>query len=191
MVDRVRPLKIEDSGSGTETDFFPTETNPHEDYIDTRGLTLQDASSNDEVVRVEREATTSKLKFYDTNYPSGKTLAELATAGSGVLEATHKALRQLIHFIDEGPGDGFASGAYKEISGGAFPTSIIWWTSAAKTHKIVEKTVTRSGGGATNVAPTPVVWRIYDVDGVTVLATISDAIVYSGVFETGRTRTIT
>lgn len=102
----------------------------------------------------------------------------------------HKALRQLIHFIDDGPAEGFTSGAFKEVIGGVFPTTVTWWTSAAKTAKIVQKTITRSGGGATNVAPTPIVWRVYDTDGSTVLATVSDAIVYSGAFETSRTRTI-
>lgn len=112
-------------------------------------------------------------------------------SGAGLTEAQHKALRQLIHFIDEGPAEGFASGAYKEIVGGAFPTSVIWYEDATKTQKIVEKTITRSGGGATNVAPTPIVWKVYDVDGTTVLATVSDAITYSSsVFESTRTRTI-
>jgi len=104
----------------------------------------------------------------------------------------HGVVRQLIHFIDEGPGDGFLSGAYKEVLPAAspFPTSVIWWESAAKLKKIVEKTITRTGGGATNVTPTPIVWQVYDTDGTTVLATVSDAITYSGVFETARTRTI-
>jgi hypothetical protein len=34
-------------------------------------------------------------------------------------------------------------------------------------------------------------WKVYDVDGSTVLATVTDSISYSGVFETSRTRTIT
>lgn len=111
-------------------------------------------------------------------------------SGSGLTEAQHKTLRQLIHFIDEGPAEGFLSGAYKEIVGGVFPTSVIWYTDSGKTQKIVEKTITRTGGGATNVAPTPIVWKVYDTDGTTVLATVSDAITYSNVFETSRTRTI-
>jgi hypothetical protein len=116
----------------------------------------------------------------------------LRTGGSGLTEEAHKTLRQLIHFIDDGPAEGFTSGAYKETlpSGDPFPTSIIWWESSSKLKKIVEKTITRSGGGATNVTPTPVVWKMYDTDGSTVLCTVTDAISYSGVFETSRTRTI-
>lgn len=112
--------------------------------------------------------------------------------GGGISIAQHKALRDIIHFIDDGPGDGFASGAYKETlpAGDPFPTSIIWWESSSKLKKIVEKTIERVAGPATNVAPTPVVWKLYDTDGTTVLVTVSDAIAYSGVFETSRTRTI-
>lgn len=109
-------------------------------------------------------------------------------AGSGLTENAHKALRQLIHFISEGPAEGFASGAYKETlpSASVFPTSIIWWESSGKTQKIVERTLTWTG-----VKLTTDEWKIYDTDGTTLLVTVSDAISYSGVFETTRTRTIT
>ena len=98
-------------------------------------------------------------------------------------------LRQLIHFIDSGPAEGFVSGAFQEILPAAdpFPTSYIWWTSAAKTAKIVELTLTR------NVTKTPNVetWKIYDTDGTTVLATVADTWTYSGVIPLSRTRAIT
>lgn len=109
------------------------------------------------------------------------------SGGGGITEGQHKALRDLIHFLDDGPGDGFASGAYKETlpSADPFPTSEIWWTSAAKTHKILELTITRNA----NKTPATEVWRMYDSDGSTVLITLTDTIVYSGIFETTRTRT--
>jgi hypothetical protein len=108
-------------------------------------------------------------------------------SGTGLSEAAHKALRHLIHFIDEGPAGGFASGAFKEIlpSANPFPTSVIWWESSGKTQKIVEKTITY-----TTVFPTTIEWKMYDTDGTTVLVTVTDAISYSGAFETTRTRTI-
>lgn len=107
---------------------------------------------------------------------------------SGLTEGQHRVLRQLIHFIEEGPAGGFASGAYKETlpSGDPFPTSVIWWESSSKLKKIVERTVTWTGP-----LPTTDQWEVYDTDGSTVLATVSDAISYSGPFETSRTRTIT
>lgn len=107
---------------------------------------------------------------------------------SGISEATHKTLRHLIHFIDDGPGGDFASGAFKEIlpSGNPFPTSYIWYESVAKLDKIVELTVTRG----TAQKPITEVWEMYDTDGSTILATVTDTISYSGPFETTRLRAI-
>jgi hypothetical protein len=109
-------------------------------------------------------------------------------SGSGLSEAAHKALRQLIHFIDDGPGHGFASGAFKETVGGVFPTAETWFVvgSTPPAGKIVELLTTWASAKITQE-----IWRIYDTDGSTVLATVTDAITYSGVFETTRTRTIT
>ena len=105
-----------------------------------------------------------------------------------VSEASHQALRQLIHFIDEGPAGGFASGAYRQQlpSGDAFPTSVIWWTSAGMTQKIVQCNITRNA----NKTPATEVWQMYATDGVTVVLTVTDTFSYSGVVETTRTRTI-
>lgn len=107
--------------------------------------------------------------------------------GGGISAYDHKILRQLIHFIDDGPAEGFASGAYRETlpSAAVFPTSVIWWESSSKLKKIVEKSITWSGANATVIK-----WEVYDTDGLTVLATVTDAIGYSGIFETTRTRTI-
>jgi hypothetical protein len=108
--------------------------------------------------------------------------------GGGITESEHETLRQLIHFLSEGPGDGFASGAYKEIlpSGNPFPTSIIWYTDSTKTQKIVEKTIVRTG-----INPTTITWLVYNTDGITVAHTVSDNISYvNNVFEASRIRTI-
>ena len=105
--------------------------------------------------------------------------------GGGITEPQHKALRDLIHFIDDGPADGFASGAVKDVSySGAFPTVIDWWEDATRTQRIVDLAITYSGA-----FPTSEQWRMYDTDGVTVLVTLTDAITYAGAFETSRTRT--
>lgn len=106
-------------------------------------------------------------------------------AASGISENTHKTLRQLIHFIDDGPAEGFTTGAYKETlpSGNPFPTSIIWWTSSEKVTKILELAITRGAGQK----PTQEQWKMYDASG-SVLVTLTDTITYSGVFETSRTR---
>lgn len=105
-------------------------------------------------------------------------------SGAGLTADQHKTLLQLIHFIDEGPAEGFASGATKTIAGSiVFPTQILW--RRADTTKLVEQNITWTGP-----TPTVVQWRMYAADGVTVLATVTDTITYSGAFETGRTRAI-
>ncbi len=113
-----------------------------------------------------------------------------APAAANITPDEHKILQHLIHFISEGPADGFTSGAFKEVlpTGVAFHTSETWYVDNTKAKKIVEKLITRPFGF--EATPTPVVWKMYDADGTTVIATITDDIVYSGVFESTRTRTI-
>lgn len=190
-MDRVQALKREQAElGGDEFDevAWPEPIQPQEDALEAAGVYLQDVGNRDENVLVTRDG--DNMTFKDVSNPTPKTLTELVAGAGGITETTHKTLRQLIHFLEDGPGEGFVSGAYREITGGAFPTGIIWWESGSKLKKIVEKIITRSGGGATNVKPTPIVWKVYDTDGSTVLATVSDAVTYSGVFETSRTRTI-
>lgn len=109
-------------------------------------------------------------------------------SGSGLTESQHQTLRHLIHFIDSGPAEGFASGAFREClpASNPFPTSETWYTSSAKTDKIVELTITRGVGQR----PETESWEIYDTDGSTVLATVTDTITYSGPWEVSRERTI-
>lgn len=108
--------------------------------------------------------------------------------GGGSLEPAHKTLRDLIHFIDEGPGDGFASGAFKEVLpvGAPFPTSITWYLDVAKTKKLVEKFITYTS----TAFPSIIQWNMYDFDGVTLIHTVTDNITYSTAFEATRVRTI-
>lgn len=182
--DRVHPLKMEDSAAGgTELDPYPTALNHNEDFLDARGVTFQNDTSNDEAAVIERDAS-DNLTFTDPNSGT-KTLSELVAGTGGLTELGHRTLRQLIHFIDEGPAEGFTTGAYRETTGTIFPTAIIWWESSAKLKKIVSKEITWSG-----VNPTQIVWKVYDTDGSTVLATVTDAFSYSGIYETSRTRTI-
>lgn len=103
---------------------------------------------------------------------------------------SHKTIRHLIHFIDDGPADGFVSGAYKEIINPMFPTQIIWWESASKLKKIVEKIITRDGAGASIPKPNPIIWKMYAADGITVVATVTDTLTYEGLAVSSRTRAI-
>jgi hypothetical protein len=110
---------------------------------------------------------------------------EVGLSGTGISEATHRTLRQLIHLADgDGPYEGFASGAYKETTGTVFPTAVIWWESSAKLKKVVEKLITWTGA-----FPTTIAWKAYDAAG-SLLVTVTDTVSYSGPFETSRTRVI-
>lgn len=46
MVDKIRPLKIEDSTSGSSLDQFPTELDSTEDYVSCRGLSIQNSDNH-------------------------------------------------------------------------------------------------------------------------------------------------
>lgn len=108
--------------------------------------------------------------------------------GGGLTPDSHETLRQLIHFIDQGPGDGFASGAFKVIepTGNPFPSSIIWYVDDTMTKTIVSKSLTYNS----SKFPTIIEWNMYDTDGITIVHTVTDTISYSGAFESTRVRAI-
>lgn len=182
--DRVQVLKQESTALGGDDNdavVYPTPIEPQEDALESAGLYLQDAINRDENVYLARSG--SQMLFADTLTPATMTLAQVFSGS--FTENAHKSVRDLIHFIDNGPADGFASNSYCEISGGVFPTSVIWYTSPAKTQKIVETTYTRNG----SQQATTIVWKMYASNGVSVLVTLTDSISYSGAFEASRTRT--
>lgn len=136
-----------------------------------------------DIGRVCRQLDDESYWVLEDNSPV--TWALLTSDPSNLTADSHKTLRQLIHFIDNGPAEGFASGAYREMTGTVFPTAITWYDKVGVgKKKIVEKLVTWTGA-----FPTTIAWKIYD-SSETLLATVSDAISYSGPFETSRTRTI-
>jgi hypothetical protein len=53
-------------------------------------------------------------------------------------------------------------------------------------QKYVEKAITYTS----SYQIATLTWTVYDTDGVTLLATVSDALAYSTFFETSRTRSI-
>ncbi len=142
---------------------------------DEEGLNLEPASAPT-VNGQLRYVAGIGFRFFEEGVEKGLT-------GSGLSAAQHKSLLQLIHFIDEGPAEGFTTGATKTVTGTVFPTQELW--KRADNTKLVEKNITWTGP-----LPTTIEWKMYDVDGTTVLATVTDTISYSGVFETGRTRSI-
>lgn len=155
-------------------EWGPTPIESQEDAIEAAGLYLQDGSNRDEDALLWRDGDTIKAK--DVTYGS----VDLLAGGSGITADQHKALLQLIHFVDEGPAEGFTTGATKTVAGTVFPTQELWKRSDAT--KLVEKNITWTG-----VNPTTIEWKLYAADGTTVLVTVTHTISYSGIFETGRT----
>ena len=107
----------------------------------------------------------------------------------GITAGEHEILRQLVHFLDEGPGDGFASGAVRitNPSGSAFPTSIVWYLDSSLTTKLVEKIIVYNA----SQVPTTITWNMYDETGLTIIHTVVDTFTYvNNIFESSRVRTI-
>lgn len=100
----------------------------------------------------------------------------------------HDSIRKLIHLSINGPFEGYASGAYKEIinvSGTPFPEVITWYTSIAKTNKIYDKTISYNA----NKTVSQILWHVYDEFNA-IVTTCTENITYSGVFEVSRVRVI-
>lgn len=188
-IDRVQVLKQESTALGGDdadaSEWGSNPIEPQEDALESAGLYIQDATNRDETTFISRLGL--DMLFKDGNNPVSKTLTEVLAGAGGLTESAHKALRQLIHFIDDGPAEGFASGSFRETTGTVFPTLEVWYVvgSTPPAGKIVELATTWSGAKITQE-----VWKMYDTDGSTVLVTVTDAISYSGLFETTRTRTV-
>lgn len=112
----------------------------------------------------------------------------VVTPGGTTRRSTNTDLRQFNRLVG-GPFEGFDSGAFEETlpAGSPFPTSVTWYTSNLKTTKIMELAVTWNANST--IAST--VATLYDVDGVTVVSTVTDTYTYEGVFLKSRTRAIT
>lgn len=124
--------------------------------------------------------------FYAQDQYGVFNLRQTAVESTGVTESTHRSLRQLIHFIDEGPTKGFTGPFTKQVlpTASAFPTTEIWKDGSNKT--IVELTITRDN----TKKPITEIWKMYDSDGTTVVEQVTDTYTYQGAFEILRTRTI-
>jgi hypothetical protein len=110
-----------------------------------------------------------------------------ATVGAAVWKnSTGTSNARLLEKFISSPAEGWPSGIYREVTGGVFPSALTWWTSSAKTTKVVEAVYTRNGAQQA----TTVQWKMYASNGTTVLSTITDTIVYTNGAESSRTRTI-
>lgn len=74
-IDKIKPLKIENpSNGGTQTDPYPTETNPAQDYLSAKGLALE----GNEVAVIS--GLSGVMNFQDSIQTSQITLTQLRTA---------------------------------------------------------------------------------------------------------------
>ena len=103
MVDRVKPLKLENTTDGTETNRFPTETDPTEDYLACKGLALE--NSNGTLVYGD----SGVLKFKDTEKTTAHSLDNILDAefedfsptGTTLTSVkTGPAIRELYIYVD-------------------------------------------------------------------------------------------
>jgi hypothetical protein len=156
MVDRIRPLKLEDPGEGgTELDQFPTEVDHHEDYVDARGLSVQNLLSDDDIVRIDRDAS-NNLVFRDP-IAGVQRLIDLLNGGSTNYD---------VLLVCEPSAD---DTTYEITRTAGKVTRESWtWTDT----NVLLKTIayTRAGGWLTSE-----VRKIYGPDGITVVAQLTVA----------------
>lgn len=187
MPDRVRAFKIETPAEGgTQSDDGMTEVDIGQDYLDCLGVTMQlpgaIARTSDAAVSVDRAADSS-LRF--TDVPSGVLkMTQMLTSASGK-PGSHNAVADVVHWLHDGPGDGFASGARCVVTGsGIMPSKVTWYASSAVgAPKLYEVTITYQG-----VLPATKTMVLY-VAGVAV-RTVTDTYTFpNGPFYPQRDRT--
>jgi hypothetical protein len=84
MVDRVWAIKWESPAhGGTEEDLTPAEIDVHEDFLDCRGVSIQNDTSDDAAVLLSRDID-GNMTFLDPTLEAPMTLKELAHGGSGL-----------------------------------------------------------------------------------------------------------
>jgi len=80
MVDKTRPLKIEDDTDGTQNNFGPTEMNPTEDYASVKGIALE----NEDTTLIDK-AGDGQIQFTDA-VNSVKKVSDLLDAKQEVFD---------------------------------------------------------------------------------------------------------
>lgn len=74
MVDKVKPLKIEEAIDGTQVDPFPTETDPSQDYLSAKGISF---TNNDTITISE---SSSNIVIIDATHTSATKIVGEITA---------------------------------------------------------------------------------------------------------------
>ena len=182
---RCRPLKIETVAEGGPADMQATETNPHTDGLDAASFFLQASTTADSTCYLDRDPADGGMRVTDA-IEGTRRIPDLVSRTLSA-SASHQALIDIMHFLDDGPGDGWASGAYRVRQGVApNPGGWIWYTSSAMTKRIISVTYTYPVG---SILPSSKQWLLYASDGATVARTLTDAMTWSGALLTNTTRT--
>jgi hypothetical protein len=126
----------------------------------------------------------------ELSYVSGTGFAFMQDDGIALIRSgnfnptDHETLSQLIH-LAEGGGPFFGyDNCVKDSGPWPFITASVWWTDTTRTKKIVEKLIMRNP----NSSPSTIQWVAYGHDGVSVVESMTDRILYSGAFEVSRSR---
>ena len=78
-LDKIHPLKMESIASGGDSeDDYPTSADSNHDYMDVRGVVIQDNTSNDDTVVLGRDA--GHMMFQD-EHVAPVTLSALTSGG--------------------------------------------------------------------------------------------------------------
>lgn len=172
---------------GNQTDMWPVEVNPNQDGVDCNALFLQSTSSADSRVYVDRDSADQGIRFTEPTVGVKKLNRLVSNSLSDT--QSHQALLDIIHFLDDGPGDGWASGAVRVRTGTA-PNAggWVWYTSTAQTARIIDCTITYTGS---SIVPATKVWRLYAANGTTVIRTVTDTYTWTGPILTQKARSWT
>ena len=182
LPDACRALKLESPAEGgTQLDYWPKEIDPAQDALTAAGLYVQNAanSTTDKTTLISRSA--QGLTFTDAK--TSHVLGELVSSTTGQV-GSHNALPDIIHFLSDGPGDGFASGAYLSTTfAGPLITSRVWWTTAAMTQRIFAIVYAYKGPLLSTVT-----YTLFNAQGVQVRL-LTDTLTYNGPLLASVTRT--
>lgn len=79
MADKIKPLKIENIGTGgTQNDGFPTETDPNQDYLAAKGVAFE----NNDNILIDADPITGEIRYKDPVQSTYKKLNEITGGGA-------------------------------------------------------------------------------------------------------------
>ncbi len=123
-MDHVRPLKYENTATGgTSNDYLPTEVNPAQDYVATKGILIEDSES----YRIDKSST--ELQFTDsilgTKTPSQLKILEIPIFGTAnpYLDEAGTTFKAMARFLYRGTTELNAPTTVRAIVQGANATS--------------------------------------------------------------------